>query len=110
MTDGVRLEPDRHLRDLGIRQARVCLTDRDQPIGRFVADGERVIRQHGVALAMPDLDPDDDAIESPEGALHLEPALPPAARGVAAVRVLDHQALIPSGSSLAEHGIQLVYG
>ena len=39
-----------------------------------VADGERVVRQDAVALAVADLDADDDAVDRRERLLHLQPA------------------------------------
>src|SRR3954452_5446136 len=59
----VSLEPRGHLRDLRIRQAAVRLADVDQPAALLVADGERVVAQHAVPLAVADLDAHDDAVD-----------------------------------------------
>ena len=72
--DRVGLEPRRHLGDLGVGQAAVRLADRDEPVVLRVADGERVVGQDAVALAVADLDPDDDAIDRRQRLLHLQPA------------------------------------
>ena len=109
--DRVGLEPAGHLGDLGIGQAAVRLADRDQAVGRGVADGERVVGQHPVPLAVADLDADDDAIDGRERLLHLQPAQAAATRRIAAGRVLDHQALVAPGTRRREgrfEGVRIV--
>src|SRR5512142_2188792 len=49
--DRVLLEPAGHHRDLGVGEAAVGLADRHQATVRLVADGERVVGEHAVALA-----------------------------------------------------------
>src|SRR4051812_7575789 len=83
--DGVRLEPACHLRDLGVGEAAVRLADVDELARLRVADGKGVVRQHAVALAMPDLDADDDAVDCRERLLHLQPAQATAAGDVPAL-------------------------
>ena len=89
----VRLEPARHLRDLGVGQAAVGLADGDElalgRIGSVVDDRERVVREDPVAPAVPDLDADDDAVERRERLLELEPGEAAATRGIDRVGVLD---------------------
>ena len=70
-----------------------------------VADRERVVGQHAVALAVADLDADDDAIDRREGLLHLQPAETAAARRVLAARVLDHQALVAARAGVDERSL-----
>ena len=66
--------------------------------GSRVADRERVVGQDAVALAVADLDADDDAIDGGQRLLHLQPAEAAPARCVDALRVLDHQALVAPGA------------
>src|SRR3546814_17016664 len=84
-----RSEPAGHLRDLGIGQAAVGLADVDQSVGRGIADGERVVAQDAVPLAMADLDAADHAIDGGQGLLHLEPAEAAPTRRVDAAGGLD---------------------
>ena len=87
----MRLEPVGHLGDLGVGQAAVGLADVDQFVALGVADRERVVGQDAVALAVPDLDADDAAIDRRERLLHLERAQPRRPGAYDAVRVLDDQ-------------------
>ncbi len=100
--DRVRLEPARHLRDLGVGQAAVGLADVDEAIGRRVADGERVVAQDPVSLAMAHLHPDHDAVDRCQGLLHLQPTETAPTGHVDARRVLDHQALVPACARVGE--------
>ena len=106
--DRVRLEPLRHLGDLGVGQPAVRLADRDQPLALGVADRERVVGQDAVALAVADLDADHDAVDRRQGLLHLQPAEAAPAGRVAAVGVLDHEALVAPGARLGERGLERV--
>ena len=67
-----------------------------------VADRERVVGQDAVALAVADLDADDDAVDRRERLLHLQPAEAAPAGRVAALGVLDHQALVAPGARVGE--------
>ncbi len=66
----------RHLGDLGVRQTRVRLADDQQPLAVARAHGERVVGEHGVALAVTPLDADDDGVDRRKLALELQPELP----------------------------------
>ena len=83
--DGVGLEPGGHLGDLGVGQPAVGLADRDELVGRLVAHGERVVGQDAVALAVADLDADDDAVDRRQRLLHLQPAQAASTRRVGLV-------------------------
>ena len=102
------LEPARHLGDLGVGQPAVGLADVDQPVVLGVADRERVVAQDAVALAVPDLDADDDAIDGGQRLLHLQPAETAPAGGVDALGVLDHQALVAPAARIGEGGLDRV--
>ena len=106
--DRVVLEPARHLGDLGVGQPAVGLADVDQPVVVGVADGEGVIAQDAVALAVADLDADDDAIDGGQRLLHLQPAEAAPAGGVDALRILDHQALVAAAARIGEGGLDRV--
>ncbi len=96
-----------HVRDLRVCQAGVRLADIDQAVARFVVDGEGVIGEHVLSLAVPDFDAGDDHVQRRERFLQLEPAEPAAARCVAALRVLHHQALVVSQPGAIKDPVQL---
>ena len=104
--DRVRLEPAGHLGDLGVRQAAVGLADVDQLATGRIANGERVVAQHAVTLAVPALHADDHAIDRGQRLLHLQPAEAAPTGRIGAARVLDHQALVASGAGGGEGGLQ----
>ena len=104
--DRVLLEPASHLRDLGIAESGVGLADRYQPPACVVANGEGVVGEDTVALAVADLDADDDAVDRRQGLFHLQPAEPTATGGVEALRVLDHEALVAPGAGRREELVE----
>ena len=104
----VILEPACHLGDLGVGQAAVGLADVDQSVAVGVAHREGVVAQDPVALAVADLDADDDAIDGGQRLLHLQPAEAPPAGRVDALRVLDHQALVAPAARIGEGGLDRI--
>ncbi len=69
----VRLEPGSALDDLRVRQAAVRLPDRDELTRRVVPNGECVVGQDAVALAVAAFDAHHDAVQRRERLLHLQP-------------------------------------
>ena len=59
-----------------------------------------------MALAVADLDADDDAIERGQRLLHLQPAQAAPTRRIRAVRVLHHQPFVIAGPRLGEYALQ----
>ena len=90
----VILEPARHLGDLGVGQPAVRLADVDQSVVVGVSDREGVVAQDPVALAVADLDADDDAVDGGQRLLHLQPAEAAPPGCVDALRILNHEALV----------------
>src|SRR4051794_29200833 len=81
IADSMRLEPLGHLDDLGVCKARICLAHIEKLIVGS-EHGERIVRQHLVALAVPPFDGGHDHIQGGKGALNLEPRLAPLTRRI----------------------------
>ena len=98
--EGVVLEELGELGDFGIGEARISFADIEEPVA--IANGESVIRQCFVALAVAEFDSGDNDVERGIGLLEFEPIATAAARGVGRVGGFGDDAFVASSESVLE--------
>src|SRR5438046_424080 len=97
-----------HRRDLGVGQPCVRLADIDELARLDVQHGEGVVGKHALALAVAPFDRGHDHVQRGERPLQLQPREAATSRRVWAVRVLDHQALVPALARLRKDAVEVV--
>ena len=93
--EGVLFEELGEFGDFGVCETRIGLANIEELIA--IADGESVVREDGVALAVTVFDGGDDDIESGIGLLQLEPIATTATRRVGRVWKFGDDAFVSRG-------------